>query len=85
MNARSSDTGDWSRSWAPSWGPDDTTAELKVEYKVVNQVQFSFRDSCEVPVTGSFTCELRGFEGQLLFVNGELPNVHVDGKDVSFW
>lgn len=84
---------DWGKSIAFAVGDmiarlerkSDDTAELEVEFDVVNQQQFSFKDDCDVPVTGSFTCELRGFEGQLLFVNGELPNVHIDGKDVTFW
>ena len=84
---------DWGKSIAFAVGDmiarlervNDSVAELEVEFDVVNQQQFSFKDDCEVPVTGSFSCELRGFEGQLLFVSGELPNVHIDGKDVSFW
>ena len=63
----------------------DREAELEVAYEPVNQRQFRFRDDCKVPLTGPFTCELRGFEGQLLYVTGELPNVHVDGEDIAFW
>ncbi|MEL7463043.1 MAG: peptidoglycan-binding domain-containing protein [Pseudomonadota bacterium] len=84
---------DWGKSIAFAVGDmiarlertGDDTADLQVRFNAVNQQQFSFKDDCEVPVTGSFSCNLRGFEGQLLFISGELPNVSIDGKDVSFW
>ena len=63
----------------------DDKAEFELEYEPVNQRQFRFRDQCEVPHSGEFTCELRGFEGQLMYISGALPKVTVDGKEISFW
>lgn len=63
----------------------DSQAELTLTFDSANLPSSSFESDCTLPVGVAGSCLIRGKLGASIQVSGNLPQLRIGKKDVSFW